>query len=81
MDLWMFLSKWLIFLIWKIYEKEKMFQSSDMWNSDVYDYRLRVFVMDTIGLGGLLKDSINGYEGEGSNLFCDDHGFFTYIVI
>ncbi len=54
-----------------------MFQSSDMWNWDVYDYGLRVFVMDMVGLGGVVKDSINGYEGEGSNLFCDDHVFFT----
>jgi hypothetical protein len=33
--------------------------------------------MDMVGLGGVVKDSINGYEGEGSNLFCDDHVFFT----
>ncbi len=59
-----------------------MFQSSDMWNWDVYDYGLRVFVMNKVGGGrGLVKDLINGYEGEGSNLFCDDQVFLTYIVI
>jgi hypothetical protein len=30
---------------------------------------------------GVVKDLINGYEGEGSNLFCDYQVFFTYIVI
>jgi hypothetical protein len=59
-----------------------MFQSSDMWNWDVYDYGLKVFMMNKVGLGGgVVKDLINSYEGESSNLFCDDQVFFTSIVI
>jgi hypothetical protein len=38
--------------------------------------------MNKVGGGrGVVKDLINDYEGEGSNLFCDDQGFLTYIVI
>lgn len=37
------------------FEREKMFQSSDMWNWDVYDFGLRVFVMNKVGSGGLLR--------------------------
>jgi hypothetical protein len=38
--------------------------------------------MNKVGGGkGVVKDLINGYEGEGSNLFYDDQVFFTYIVI
>jgi hypothetical protein len=38
--------------------------------------------MNKVGGGrGVVKDLINGYEGEGSNLFCDNQVLFTYIVI
>jgi hypothetical protein len=39
-------------------------------------------MMNKVGLGGgVVKDLINSYEGESSNLFCDDQVFFTSIVI